>query len=436
MTVQATFEALRRFLVAERRGVPGPLSMVSLFSSTGLSDLGYEAAGFDVKVQVEADETRASVGRLNFPDSRWVVGDVRDALRDVVREYREEAGDQPADLLVATAPCSGLSSINPGRGNRADGGPSAEMDARNRLILEIPHYARALRARIVVAENVSSVLTYPVEYEGEKRPILDALRLLMPEYEVFSTVVDVADYGVPQRRRRAIVVAIRRDEPVLQRVRDGELSPWPEATHAAAPRDGGEAHLTVYQWLRGMRYRPLDASCEGRATSKDPLHAVPVYDGERYRLVAGIPPMSGASAWQNDECPGCAFSPVPRSAAECPSCGSAMTNRPLVWEKEGPRLVVGFHSSYKRMHPDRPAPTVTTNSNRLSGAYKIHPWENRVLSARECSDLQTVPRFYDWGKALERGWTGVVREFVGDALPPYFAYLHGLTIANLLFRSL
>jgi DNA (cytosine-5)-methyltransferase 1 len=53
------------------------------------------------------------------------------------------------------------------------------------------------------------------------------------------------------------------------------------------------------------------------------------------------------------------------------------------------------------MDPDLPAPTITTNTSHIGGDYKIHPWENRVLTALECADLQTVPRWFDWSSALK-----------------------------------
>ena len=84
------------------------------------------------------------------------------------------------------------------------------------------------------------------------------------------------------------------------------------------------------------------------------------------------------------------------------------------------------------MPPDRPAPTVTTASSHLGSDYKIHPWENRVLSIRECADLQTVPRFYNWDWALNTQHTYLARQVIGEALPPWFSYLHGSVLQDLL----
>ena len=102
-----------------------------------------------------------------------------------------------------------------------------------------------------------------------------------------------------------------------------------------------------------------------------------------------------------------------------------MRNRPIVFDKKGPRLIKGFDSSYRRMRSDQPASTVTTNSSHVGSDNKIHPWEDRVLSILECADLQTVPRFFDWSLAFEKRRVYLIRNVIGEAFPSYFTYLHG-----------
>jgi len=110
-----------------------------------------------------------------------------------------------------------------------------------------------------------------------------------------------------------------------------------------------------------------------------------------------------------------------------------MRNRPLVINARGSaRLIKGFASSYRRMFPDRPSATITTNSSHVGSDFKIHPWEHRVLSALECADLQTVPRYFDWSEALKAKKPYLVRQLVGESFPPYFTYLHGKVIRQLL----
>ena len=110
-----------------------------------------------------------------------------------------------------------------------------------------------------------------------------------------------------------------------------------------------------------------------------------------------------------------------------------MHSRPYLVEEDGSaRLIKGRHSSYRRMRPEQPARTITTGSSHVGSDYKIHPWENRVLSIRECADLQTVPRFYDWSWAIETRHTYLARQVIGEALPAWFTYLQGRLLRRLL----
>lgn len=403
---------------------------VSLFSGVGLSDLGYEMAGFKFLVQVELDEERAALGKHNFPDSKWIVGDVRRKKLSIVRSYRR-ATKRPLDLLVATPPCQGMSSSNPGRGRRLTGEAAAHL-AKNRLLLAVTPVARALMPRVIVIENVRQLLTLHAQTGRGETRVVETFRRGLPGYTVLEGVVNAADYGVAQDRRRAIIVAVRNDDPMCFFLRRVQASPWPSASHSQDGLGGRKRWESVRRWLELMRYGRLDASSEKAARGRHPLHCVPFYDAERYSLVADIPPYSGLSAYDNDRCPTCGGRGIQRSLAVCPGCSNLLHNRPIVATRGRARLIKGFGSSYRRMSADRPAPTVTTNSSHIGSDFKIHPWENRVLSALECADLQTVPRCYDWSSVLDDGRVYFVRNVVGEALPVYFTFLHGLVLHELM----
>ena len=422
--------AIRDFVSQDRPTAKPPLTAVSLFSGAGLSDLGYEMAGFRFVVQVEKDERRADVGADNFPDSAWLIRDVCGSVDEVAAAYREGASRR-LDLLIATPPCQGMSSSNPSRGKRQT--PQAQaLETKNRLMLEVIPVAQRLKPRVIVAENVRPVLTLKVEYEGVNRTVIDHVRHHLSGYEVFPSVVNVADYGIPQVRKRALVVAVHKDEPWLEEVNQDLL---PSPTHAEHPTNGTLRWVSIREWFKLMEYEPLDARSKGEAHGTDWLHFVPTYEGDRYVQISQIPKNSGRSAYENDQCPSCGEQPVGAGLIRCPSCDAVMRNRPYIERNGQPALIKGFHSSYRRMTPDRPAYTVTTNSSHVGSDFKIHPWENRVLSILECADLQTVPRFYDWTRAKENRRLYLIRNLVGEAFPTYFTYLHGQVLAKLLSDS-
>lgn len=423
-----TVQALKTFLMRPRTEA-AEFTAASLFAGVGISDAGYEAAGFRFVVQAEKDDLRAELGRRNFPRSSWVKGDLRSTWPQVIERYVESARGG-LDLLAVTPPCQGMSSSNPSRGKRKAGIAEAQEE-RNRLLLAAVPIVKVLKPRVVVAENVRQLLTLAVQGPNGPISILELLDKELHEYRRFSGVVQMADYGIPQDRRRSVVVLVRRTEPWVERLCAEGLAPWPAPTHGP----GRRPWITLDEWFQAMEYEPLDAaSAQSARSSTDPLHFVPHYDPKRYRLVADIPPRSGKNAYQNDTCPNCGFKPVPEKEVRCPGCDGLMWNRPLVIDPMTgrARLVKGFHSSYRRMAADSPAPTVTTNSSHLGSDFKIHPWENRVLSIRECADLQTTPRWFDWSWALESGRAYLIRQVVGEALPAYFTYLHGKLLARLL----
>ena len=423
-------QQVRDFILQDRPADDLQWTAVSLFSGAGLSDLGYELAGFRFVVQVELDQKRADIGSQNFPNSQWLTLDVRDNAEDIARAY-QEVESSPLDLLVATPPCQGMSTSNPSRGKRRT--PRAEaLEEKNRLLLEVIPVARLLKPRIIVIENVRQVLTLEVEHNGERDMTINHLHKGLSEYEVFPNVVNVADYGVPQVRKRALIVAVRKDEAWLDSLKTSGRSPTPESTHAEHQVNGTKPWVSIREWLQAMAYEPLDAKSKDTARGAHTLHFVLAYETDRYLQVSQIPAYSGRSAYDNDTCPECERQGVEAGLIRCPDCSGVMRNRPYIERNGCPSLIRGFHSSYRRMSPERPSYTITTNSSHVGSDFKIHPWENRVMSIIECSDLQTVPRFYDWTRATEARRFYLIRNLVGEAFPPYFTYLHGRLLASLL----
>lgn len=431
---EGRLEPVRSFVHSASVPEALPWTAISIFSGAGISDFGYQLAGFGFRAQVEADAPRAAVGKPNFPASEWITRELPLSRPEVIERCQRALGDEQLALLTVTPPCQGMSSSNPSRGRRHTD-KSAQQSGRNRLILETIPLANALKPRVIVAENVRPVLTLRLEEGGRAASVIEHLRQGLTGYEVFHGVVDVADYGIAQTRRRAVVVAALRSEPWVDELRERGLVPWPRPTHADHSTAGREEWVSVRAWLEGMAYAPLDAKTQAAARSDHPLHHVPFYDDDRYLQISDIPANSGKSAYDNDRCPACRFEPVPRNVAYCPECRGIMRNRPYRVDEGIARLIRGFHSSYRRMHAGRPAPTVTTNTSHVGSDYKIHPWENRVLSALECADLQTVPRGYDWSGALNARRHYLIRNVIGEAFPTYFAYLHGQLLSNLLSGS-
>lgn len=409
------------------------LEAVSLFSNCGAGDVGFARAGFRFRVLAEVDERRLDVALRNHPDASGVVGDLRETWPKVVASYRESCGSARPALLSACPPCQGMSSARGGRGHESDA-HAGTRDARNLLVEVIASVAREVQPRIVVVENVPAFLSRLVLDPATGEAISAAallIRLLQDDYRAFPFLTDLADYGIPQRRVRAFLTFIRRDEPSLELLERTDLAPYP----CSSAHSESSAPATLGEALADLGAEPLDAMTPaGASDDSNPMHAVPVWGNSRqYRMVAAIPPGSGGRAWQNSQCEQCGKVDVGSDDAVCPICAAPLL-RPVVQEEDGSyRLVKGFrNSSYSRMSPDDPAATITTASGHVGSDLTIHPFENRLLSPFECAYLQTFPDDFDWGAALDRWGPTFVRTIIGEAVPPKFTKLHGESLAHLL----
>ena len=407
---------------------------VSLFSNCGAGDYGYRKAGFNFAVMAELVAKRLRVAALNHPSAATVVGDLRQTWPQVVESYKNTVGDCEPWLLCACPPCQGMSSANNRRG-RGDDIEAGGRDSRNLLVLPIVEVASRLKPRAIVVENVPAFLTRKVPHPDSGEGVSAASLLverLAAEYLVFPFLSDLADYGVPQRRRRAFLTFVRRTEAGLDELLGQRRAPYPRPTHD--PWEGGEQPVSIENCLKGLGLPPLDASSIDRARGDNWLHTVPVWSPHHYAMVEAIPAGSGGSAWENDRCQSCGEVEVGESDACCPKCGTALL-RPVVRDEDGGiRLVRGFRaSSYRRMDPNRPAPAVTTANGTIGSATTIHPVENRVLSVLECCALQTIPKEFRWTEGqCQDGAPHVVRRMVGEAVPPRFTQMHGHAVLGVL----
>lgn len=408
------------------------LDAVSLFSNCGAGDVGFSAAGFRFRVMAELVGSRLGIALRNHRDAEGVLGDLRQTWPDVVDRWRWLCGTATPALVAACPPCQGMSTVRSNRGPEDDA-DAGSRDGRNLLVLPIAHITKALRPMCVVVENVTGFLRRMVRDPQTGEGISAArllVRLLSDDYVVYPFLTDLADFGVPQRRKRAFLTFFRRSSSAADTLRRENWAPYPVPSHA--PDYGGD-HVILEAALGSFDLPALDAGESTLARdSRYPFHFVPVWPKRQHRMVAAIPAGSGASAWENNDCGSCGPVEADTETVECPLCGELLL-RPVVRRDGRHRLVRGFRrASYRRMEPDRPAATITTASGRIGGSRTIHPFENRVLSPLECALLQTIPLDFDWGDALEKRGVSETRAMIGEAVPPHFTEMHGRVLTSLL----
>jgi DNA (cytosine-5)-methyltransferase 1 len=349
---------------------------VDVFAGSGGLTVGLRHAGFAVRAAVEIDALAASTYRANHRGTALIEKDI---VRVTGRAIQRAARTKNVQLLAGCAPCQGFCSLTR---------KVAREDPRNALILQMGRLVDELQPEAVFMENVPGLADLG-------RPMLDAFTSILDRlgYVWSCSIVQMADYGVPQSRRRFVLLAGR-----------GFAIPLPKPTHAriAQPQAKRKAWLTVESVLRG-RSSPLglrEAVKAGGARAHD-WHVVRNLQPQtRARLKAASP----GQTWLNV------------AASIRPDC-----------HRGG---YVGFTNVYGRMAWDRPSPTITAGCTTPAKGRFGHPDRRRpgTISVREAALLQTFPPEYKF--ATDE--MDAVCQMIGNAVPPRFASL----VARQIQRSL
>ncbi|WP_407320113.1 DNA cytosine methyltransferase [Isoptericola halotolerans] len=199
-------------------------TMIDLFAGCGGMTLGFADEGFVPVLAVEWDRSAAATYAANFGEEHVIAGDIA-GVRDVVIP--------PADLMIGGPPCQGFSNL----------GLKRLDDPRNQLWREYMRFIMKARPQVFVIENVDRFSKSP-----EFQMLTDEVeRGMLKNYELSFGVLNAADFGVAQRRRRTIVIG--------SRVGKIEL---PSPTHARSPEPGSGLMpwRTVRDRIGGLPTRP------------------------------------------------------------------------------------------------------------------------------------------------------------------------------------
>lgn len=209
------------------QSVAKDLKVLSLFSGAGGMDLGLEAAGFECVGYVELDETARTTIGLNRTWPSVGSGDVNDLARTLKpRDLNLRRGE--LDLIAGGPPCQPFSTA----AQWAAKGRSGMLDPRAQTVPSTLSLIEAFLPRAVLMENVLGF----VEGKGSALSFLETeldgiARRNGVQYTIYWRLVNAADYGVPQNRRRVIIVALR----------DGQEFEWPDTPFSNNPVTAWEA---------------------------------------------------------------------------------------------------------------------------------------------------------------------------------------------------
>jgi DNA (cytosine-5)-methyltransferase 1 len=338
---------------------PSGFTAVDTFCGAGGLSYGLRQAGFDIAYAFDSNPLAVETYRQNI-GSHAVVADAKDVSGDAIKSLLPRSRE--LTLLTGGPPCQGFSIQR--RGPRED--------VRNDLVFEFLRLVNQLQPRIFLMENVPSLAAPSNKAYYEK--YLATVQSM--GYRIKAAVLNAADFGVPQLRRRLFVLGTRADNPFTFTFPEPEVEPsnW----------------RTVRDAIGELPSPTSDAA-------KMYAHHVPdkISDLNRERI-SHVPAGGG-----RDDIPEHLRLPchaVPVSTA-------------------------GHRGVYGRLPWDKPAGTITTKCNSFTRGRFAHPVENRNISMREAARLQSFPDdFVFAGSKVD------IAHQVGNAVPPLFAQAVGRSL--------
>jgi len=367
--------------------------IIDLFCGTGGFAQGFldYSSEFEIAAAIDHLPEAAATTKANHPGSVVVTDDIRKVRPSVLRQ---QIGFEPIDVIIGGPPCQGFSSLRPFRSSTDD-------DPRNSLFEQFALYVNFFRPACFVMENVVGLLTH------ERGTTIESIQdcFYGIGYDTEWKILNAANFGVPQKRERFILIGAHRGEKIT----------FPNPTHSFDGRTIGFRDRSKIVHSGGELPRALsvmdaigdlpDISSGQKVTS---YHSPPQnqYQAERRR---------GSDSLTLHE----AANHAPHVLEIIKHAGESIRCIP-------PDLVSsGFSSCYSRLDPDEPSTTITVKFTSPASSKCIHPYQDRAITPREAARIQS---FDDW--YVFKGPKTQIAAMIGNAVPP----LLGKAVASVVYR--
>ena len=311
----------------------------------------------DILAGIDIDPDAAQTFAHNFPEATSLCADIT-KLR--TRSLRSVIRDSAPLLFSACAPCQPFSKQRRGRSTK---------DGRVPLLLEFVRFVRYFRPTYIFVENVPGLQSLSADFGPFP---MFVRRMTALGYRLDAQVIESCDYGVPQRRRRLVIVGALQSSIAV-----------PRPTHGPASRN---SYSTVWDWIGDLP--PIQA---GETHPKVRHHRASALSPMNLRRIRATPEGGGREHWP------------PELLLQCHAD-----------EYDGHTDVYG------RMRRHALASALTTRCISLSNGRFGHPLQDRAISVREAACLQTFPRRFAFFGSLN----SMARQ-IGNAVPVLLARQFG-----------
>ena len=379
----------------------GKLKVVSLFSGCGGLDLGFVREGFDIIWANDIIKDACETYKLNI-GKHIVHGDILEIDLDKIPK---------ADLVIGGPPCQGFSGI----------GQRKPDDERSELVWNFFKVIEKVQPNVFVFENVIGLKSAKLPLlDKDGNPILENGKAKKSEKKVIDELIEkfhelgyanpeilvlnAADYGVPQRRRRVFIIGnklgITFGTPPETHSENGSetLKKWVSSFDAIS--DFGEPTpegIAIYTKEPDCEYQTLMRKKETSVT----LHKVPYASTSEKKIIPYI-------GRKRKDLPDPKFNYM--DVPDYDKHGNEIaTKRIKGFKKSGGRT-----TTYGRLHPERPTYTLNTHFNRINIGANIHYYEDRIITLREGLRFQSFPDSFEIISSTKRNYYLQV----GNAVPP------------------
>lgn len=344
------------------------VKVIDFFSGCGGTSAGLRAAGMDIVLGLDNDPDAGKTFATNFSEADFIGEDVRQVHTDRLAPYIDRYPGS-SFLFSGCAPCQPFSKQN--TLIHAD-------DERILLLDEFGRFVERYRPAFVFVENVPKIQRIA---HGERHPFQRFINMLCDlGYGLVYKEIDARAYGVPQRRKRLVLLARLHEEPC-----------FPAPTHG--PATANPSYASVWDWIGDLP--PIAAGEEHLAI---PNHRAAHLSALNLRRIRATPEGGSRGDWP------------PELRLECHSKG-----------------YTGHTDVYGRMRERLPASGLTTRCISLSNGRFGHPRQDRAISVREAACLQTFPRSFIFHGSLN----SMARQ-IGNAVPVLLAQRFGECVLDTL----
>lgn len=335
--------------------------VIDLFAGVGGLSLGFENCGFDVILANEYDPAIATAYKINHKETRMIVGDI--TTLDLETTFSSYEGK--VDVIIGGPPCQGFSQ----KGQR-----KTIHDERNFLFKYYVKVVDLVKPHYFLMENVPNLLTAEGGYF--RKEIEDLFNSM--GYQLNMRVLNASDYGVPQNRRRAVIIGKRGgNAPALPEPKNVLVTIWDAISDLAYLSSGEGSEEQEYRFEPQSEYQKnLRNGCCVLYN-----HIATKHSELALKRLAMIPPNAGKEVLPEEH------------------------------------LTKSIYSgTWTRMRKDEISVTITTRFDTPSSGKFTHPFLNRAITVREAARIQSFPDSF-----IFVGNKGSQMKQVGNAVPPLLA---------------